>query len=310
MSTPFFFTPLPGSRFGVEAKHNEISALEIIEQNPSAIRGEQRRILLPAPPIILSGSEIPGRQILNRDSLQAQLDRMGRHDRQQIATLMAIELDADRLGPGQLFLMQFLLGPVQRLSYYRRDPLSQQQTWKAVIEQVERDASLYELVSCCLYNSESLERRHYEHLLGGRLTKSAIEKWLRHLRTESHANPSYDDTAKSSPTRNDWMNNHGNKTHPTSPATASKIAGEFSFECPDNNCDGEQAYNNTSQAQEDGDLEKTEKVVSPSDQGALAANAEAHARPTLSFSDRIRRLHSAADQADKMHLLTDNPEAK
>lgn len=308
MRKNFFFTPLPGGRFGVEATHNEISALDIIEQNSSAIRGEQRRVLLPNPPIVLSGSDIPGNQILNRDSLQAQFDRMRKTERQQIETLLAVELDADTLDPSRLPLLQFLLGPVQRLSYYRKDPLSNQHAWKAVIEQVERDASLYELVSCWLYHGETLERRHYEHLLGGSLTKSAIEKWLRHLRTESHANPSYDDTTKSSPTRNDRMGNDRKNIRPTSPAIASKIAGKFSFSSPANHSDGEQKYNSSNQRQEDGSVEGKAKLVAPSDQDALAPITDTNEHPTLSFSDRIRRLHVAADQAEQMHLLTDKPE--
>ncbi|WP_280564187.1 hypothetical protein [Chromohalobacter sp. 48-RD10] len=201
----FFYTPLAGSPFGIEATLSELSIAKIITHRELTVSGGQQRVMLPSPPVVLRGPDIPGHHLLNSESVLAQIKRMKKHDQHQIDTLMVLEVKTENLVTSQLELLHFLLGPLQRAAYFSCDPISKNPCWKQVIEQIERSESLRDIVSFYLYQSEKLETRHYEHLLGGLLSKSSIEKWLRSLRYNQNSQAE---------TRENSMQHHINEKPP------------------------------------------------------------------------------------------------
>lgn len=197
------FYPISPLPYSLPASIVERTPQELLNDSAPACRGARQAIMLASPPVVLTGGDMTGEELLNRDTVVHQCALTAYPaPTMDIATLCTYRISMEAIPADDVPLVRMLLGPLQRRRYCQRDPITGQPMWKTIIRLLEGDSALNTLVSERLFGTTVLERRHYYRLLGGNPTTSSIEKYLyaiRHNRTTEDKSAQRDSPEPSPP---------------------------------------------------------------------------------------------------------------
>ena len=171
--------PLPSHPFSINAQTAIRSAQELLGSSFVTQSFGAKNLQLTHPPALLI-QEGGGELLLNRDSVIAQLNFYGKNKKQQSKTpksLMVWLIDLRQMDSQLAMVIQFLLGPVQRLFYEKKD--GEGLLWRKTISLVLENPMLKDCLENTLFDGETLSNRHYMLLLrAAKLSVSSVDHEL------------------------------------------------------------------------------------------------------------------------------------
>lgn len=172
--------PLPGHALTINAQVAKRSLQELMDSSFVNQNSGAKNLQLTHLPA-LSIQEGGGEKLLNRDSVIAQLNLYGKNKKQQAkmpTTLMVWLIDLRPMDSQLAMVIQFLLGPVQRLFYEKKDGAGNI-LWRQVIQLIQANPVLKTGLESTLFDGEPLSNRHYMLLLrAAKLSVSSVDHEL------------------------------------------------------------------------------------------------------------------------------------
>lgn len=177
--------PLPGHPFTINAQPASRSLYELFGNAFVNPRASTERMELSHPPVLLI-QEGGGEQLLNHDSVIAQLNLLDEHNKKVHSannlSVWLIDLRQSDSQPHSL-LLHFLFGSIERLHYEKKDSNNDALLWRQAMHKAHEDPVLKSCLESELFDDEPLSSRHYRKLLSvAKLSPSSISQELRRLR--------------------------------------------------------------------------------------------------------------------------------
>ena len=172
--------PLPGHPFWVNVQFAKRSLHELLGEPFVTQSAGADNLQLTHPPVrvILEGG---GELTLNPDSVIAQLNLYEKSKKKQAKmpkTLVVWLIDLRQMDSQLAMVIQFLLGPVQRLCYEKKDG-KDNILWRQTISLVLENPALKDCLENTLFNGEPLSNKHYMVLLrAAKLSVSSVDHEL------------------------------------------------------------------------------------------------------------------------------------
>lgn len=193
--------PLPGHPLSINVQAAIRSTQEVLDSSfVTQTCSGTTNLQLAHPPVCII-QEGGGEKTVNKDSVIAQLNLSKKNKKKQVKvpkTLVVWLIDLRQIDRQLAMVIQFLLGPIQRLFYEKKDG-DDILLWRQAISQVLEDPILQECLENTLFDGEPLSAKHYVLLLrAAKLGGSSIDQELGRQRAASSTTPLEDKQEPSS----------------------------------------------------------------------------------------------------------------
>tara|TARA_R110000824_G_scaffold207846_1_gene393390 strand:- start:17947 stop:18750 length:804 start_codon:yes stop_codon:yes gene_type:complete len=170
---------LAGHPFTINVRIEKRSIHEVLDSSSVTQNSGAENLQLPHPPALLL-QEGGGELLLNRDSVISQLNLYGKNKKKRAKmpkTLLVWLIDLRQMDSQLEMVIQFLLGPVQRLFYEKK--MGEDILWRKTISLVLENPILKDCLESTLFDGEPLSNKHYMVLLrAAKLSISSIDHEL------------------------------------------------------------------------------------------------------------------------------------
>ncbi|WP_458526462.1 hypothetical protein [Onishia taeanensis] len=187
MSTTTYISLLLGHSYYLKGSIVERSLIELLRSQSPRSNGRLERVTLDTLPVVLTCKEWAAEELINRYSVMKQLPN-NKDTPIDIKTLQTIMIDIDDIPPGDLDLVRFIFGQLNRIHQMPETDKNKTQEIHGIIAYIENNSHIKEAIQNSLYGGETLQRRHYVWLLANQRGTSFVEQSLRRARSQASAN--------------------------------------------------------------------------------------------------------------------------